>query len=224
MPRSARVVMPDYPHHVTQRGNRRQPTFFGDEDYWHYVKLMVECCVDAQVRIWAWCLMPNHVHLVMQPATADGLRRALARAHQRYTFAINRRKEWSGYLWQGRFSSVVMDEAHTLIAMRYIEQNPVRAGLCERPENWPWSSARVHLGLGLDPLTDLTATRGMVADWQDFLSHLPRDEASRELREHTQSGRPLGSPEFISKIEKFLGRSLPPGKRGRPVKSDSSKR
>ena len=120
MSRLPRAVMPGVPHHVTQRGNRRQHVFFDDDDYRLYVELMAECCADAGVTVWAWCLMPNHVHLALQPASTDGLRAALARAHRRYTLAVNRRQRWSGFLWQGRFSSTAMDEPHTLMALRYI--------------------------------------------------------------------------------------------------------
>ena len=110
MARLARVVIPGMPHHVTQRGNRRQPTFFDDEDYAAYLELMADGCREEGVAIWAYCLMPNHVHLIGVPETEQSLRRAIGEAHRRYTRRINFRERWRGYLWQGRFASFVMDE------------------------------------------------------------------------------------------------------------------
>src|SRR3954463_8387521 len=145
MPRLARLVVPDFPHHVTQRGNRRLPTFFSDGDYALYRHLLRESCARAGTRIWAWCLMPNHVHLILVPESEDGLRAALAEAHRRYTRVVNEREGWRGHLWQSRFASFVMDEDWLIACARYVELNPVRAGLVARPEHWRWSSARAHL-------------------------------------------------------------------------------
>ena len=110
MPRLARVVVPGLPHHITQRGNRRQQTFSCDEDYRSYLELMGQWCSAHQVEIWAYCLMPNHVHLIAVPQSADGLRRAVGEAHRRYTRSVNFREGWRGHLWQGRFASFVLDE------------------------------------------------------------------------------------------------------------------
>src|SRR6266550_2593947 len=140
MTRLARAIVPGLPHHVTQRGNRRQPTFFSSEDYLLYMALMAESCRRYRVDIWAYCLMPNHVHLIAVPSTSDSLRRAIGEAHRRYTLEINGLREWRGYLWQGRFSSFVMDDRYTIAAARYIELNPVRAQLVLRAEDYPWSS------------------------------------------------------------------------------------
>src|SRR5438045_9637812 len=112
MARISRAVIPGFPHHITQRGNRRQATFFAPDDYRHYLDLMAESCRRFDVEIWAWCLMPNHVHMIAVPQTDDGLRWAIGEAHRKYTLAVNRREGWQGYLWQGRFSSFVMGERH----------------------------------------------------------------------------------------------------------------
>ena len=133
MARLARVIAPGMPHHVTQRGNRRQQTFFGKEDYQHYLELISRFCRAEQVAIWAYRLMPNHVHLIVVPQSAESLRRAIGEAHRRYTRRINFREGWRGHLWQGRFASFVMDEDHLLTAARYVELNPVRAGLVQAP-------------------------------------------------------------------------------------------
>ena len=129
MARLARVVIPGMPHHITQRGNRRQPTFFCEEDYAAYLELMGQWCKERGVAVWAYCLMPNHVHLIAVPKSEDGLRRAIGKAHRRYTRRVNFREQWRGHLWQGRFASFVLDEPYLLAAARYVELNPVRAGL-----------------------------------------------------------------------------------------------
>ena len=133
MARIARVVAPGYPHHVIQRGNRRQLTFLKDDDYQYYLLLLAEWCKRRKVDIWSYCLMPNHVHLIAVPESSDGLRSAIGEAHRRYTLSINSREGWRGHLWQERFRSFVMDEPHLLMAARYIEMNPVRAGLVRKP-------------------------------------------------------------------------------------------
>ncbi len=133
------------PHHITQRGNRRQETFFCDDDYQAYLDLMAEWCTEHKVRVWSYCLMPNHVHLIVVPKSEDGLRRAIGEAHRRYTRRVNFREGWRGHLWQGRFASFVLDEPYLLAAARYIELNPVRAQLVTAPSDYPWSSARAHL-------------------------------------------------------------------------------
>jgi putative transposase len=145
MARIARVVVPGFPHHVTQRGNRRQQTFFCDDDYLAYIDLMAEWCRAYNVAIWPWCLMPNHVHLIAVPANAEGLARAIGEAHRRYTRRINFREQWRGHLWQERFASFPMDNRYLLATARYIEMNPVAANLVRNPGEYPWSSVRAHL-------------------------------------------------------------------------------
>lgn len=142
MARIARVVAAHVPHHVTQRGNRRQQVFFCDEDYETYRALVAEGCRRAGVDVLGYCLMPNHVHLILSPHTEDGLRAALGEAHRRYTRHVNFRERWRGYLWQGRFASFPMDEKYLLACARYVELNPVRARLVKRPQDWAWSSAQ----------------------------------------------------------------------------------
>ena len=170
MARLARVVAPGVPHHVTQRGNRRQETFFGKADYRAYLELMAEWCGRCAVEIWAYCLMPNHVHLIATPKTQDGLRRAIGEAHRRYTRRVNGREDWTGHLWQGRFTSFPMDETHLLAAARYVELNPVRARLMKRAQDYPWSSARAHLAGGDDKLVKAGPLLALVGDWAGFLA------------------------------------------------------
>ena len=166
MARLARVIAPGMPHHVTQRGNPRQETFFGEEDYQHYLELMTQFCRAEQVAIWACCLMPNHVHLIVVPQSAESLRRAIGEAHRRYTRWINFREGWRGHLWQGRFASFVMDEDHLLTAARYVELNPVRAGLVQAPSRYRWSSAAAHLRRRDDVLVQVAPLLQMAPNCQ----------------------------------------------------------
>ncbi|MEA3066029.1 MAG: REP-associated tyrosine transposase [Sphingomonadales bacterium] len=189
MPRPARQVLPGLPHHVTQRGNCRRRVFFRDGDHAAYLSWLRHFCRKSGTSVWAWCLMPNHVHLILVPAHEDGLRAALAPAHTRYAIEINRRHGWCGHLWQGRFGSFPMDEAHLHVCLRYVELNPVRAGLAARPEAWPWSSARAHLGLAPDGLTDMAAMRGRIDDWRAFLDAGLEDEELDSIRAAERTGR-----------------------------------
>jgi putative transposase len=218
MARIARVIAEGYPHHITQRGNRRQQTFFSDEDYEAYVGLMAEWCRKCQVTIWAWCLMPNHVHLVAVPHTRDGLARGIGEAHRRYTRRINFREGWRGYLWQGRFASYPMDAAYCLRAARYVERNPVRAGLVERAWHWPWSSAAAHVSGKEDRLTQAGPLLDMVNDWPRFLLEEEEQAELEELRRHARTGRPLGGIEFVVALQNLLARPLLPSHAGRPPK------
>ena len=138
------------PHHVTQRGNPRQQTFFGEEDYQHYLELMEQFCRAEQVAIWAYCLMPNHVRLIVVPQSAESLRRGIGEAHRRYTRWINFREGWRGHLWQGRFALFVMDEDHLLTAARYVELDPVRAGSVQAPRRELFGAARTESGPDLE--------------------------------------------------------------------------
>src|SRR3954469_23590409 len=189
MPRAARLVLPGIPHHVTQRGNRRQPVFLCASDYSLYLELLRFWCRKAGTAIWAWCLMPNHVHLVLVPANEDGLRAALAPLHRRYSWEINRREDWRGHLWQDRFGSFPMGEGHVYACLRYVELNPQRARLVARPEQWAWSSARAHLGLATDGLTDLAAGRARVDDWRAFLDEGLDEQVCKAIRAAERSGR-----------------------------------
>jgi len=189
MPRAARLVLPGIPHHVTQRGNRRQPTFLCDADYALYLGLLRHWCRKTGTTVWAWCLMPNHVHLVLVPEREDGLRAALAPVHTRYTWEINQREGWRGHLWQSRFASFPMDEPHVQACLRYVELNPVRARLVVRPEEWRWSSARAHLGVAPDGLTDEAPGRERIDDWRGFLDGGLKEEDCKAIRAAERTGR-----------------------------------
>jgi putative transposase len=177
-------------------------------------ELLAEGCKAAGVEVWAYCLMPNHVHLILVPGDEDGLRAAVAEAHRRYTRLINGRKGWTGYLWQGRFASFPMDEAYTLDAARYVEQNPVRARLAARPQDWPWSSAKAHLRGRDDGLVSVRPMLDRVEDWRAFLGAPLDTEALEAIRSGERTGRPRGADSFVKRLEKVLGRPLAKAKPG----------
>jgi len=213
MARIARVIAPGYPHHVTQRGNRRQQTFFCDDDYRAYLDLMSQWCRKYQVDIWAYCLMPNHVHLIAVPHHEESLARAIGEAHRRYTRRINFREGWRGHLWQERFASFPMEETYLLAAARYIEMNPVQAGLVEKPWDYPWSSTRAHLAGKDDVLVKTNPLLEITGNWQKFLD-IPCDMEADSFLKHERTGRPLGSEPFLDKLETTLNRKLRPQKPG----------
>ena len=216
MPRMARVVAPQAPHHVTQRGNRRQQTFFSDDDYLHYLAIAAKHLTARGVEVWAYCLMPNHVHLIAVPRDLDSLRRGIGETHRRYSRAVNFREGWRGYLWQGRFVSCVMDEPHLLAAARYLETNPLRAGLVERPEDWPFSSARAHLAGEDDELVKVRPLLKRVPySWAEFLALPVQREMAEAIRLHQRTGRPLGGRAFVKSLERKLHRPLLPQTPGR---------
>jgi putative transposase len=214
MARLARVVVPGIPHHVTQRGNGRARTFFADADYALYRDLLAEHCHAAGVEVWAWCLMPNHVHLILAPSDADGLRRALAAVHRRYAGVIHARRRRTGHFWQGRFGAVAMDEDHLAAALRYVSLNPVRARLVERAQDWRWSSTRAHLTGKDDGLTARAPIRERFPRFVDLLAEESDAGMFSRLRAAESIGRPLGSESFLAKIEHLTKRRLKPGKRG----------
>ena len=226
MPRSARVVVPGCPHHVTQRGNNRQDVFFVDDDRRHYLRLLREQAAEHGLRIDAYCLMTNHVHLLATPATAEALAETMRRVNQFYTQYVNRLHGRSGHLWQDRFFSCGMDEEHSWTGLIYVERNPVRARLAARAWQWPWSSAAAHCGKGDEAgILDLPSWRKRTGgqDWRDSLTPAQDDKEMERLRLCTSRGRPLGSDSFVAKLERMLGRRLRPMPQGRPTKKRLAK-
>lgn len=213
MSRLPRLVIPGCPHHVTQRGNRRAQTFFEDGDYLLYRDLLTEAAHKAGTQVWAYCLMPNHVHLIVVPQDEDGLRRTFADAHRRYTAYINARLRVTGHLWQGRFGSVAMDEEHLLNAVRYVSLNPVRARLVEQAQEWPWSSAAAHLAAQDDELVKVQPVLDRYGDFSTLLA-TDQDHGYLKLRQSETTGRPLGSEAWIERLERQTGKTLRPQKRG----------
>jgi len=219
MARLARIVVPNLPHHVTQRGNRREQIFFCDDDYRSYFSMLSLAVEKARSEVLAWCLMPNHVHLIIVPKDEDGLRQTVANAHRRYSVRINAQNEWTGYLWQGRYSSVVMDEAHLYNAIAYVSLNPVRAGLVKRAQDWKWSSVHAHLKGKNDGLTSIEPVIARTGKFSKFLRQNWNDEDFDTFRKAEIVGRPVGSDDFIKNLETKLDRKLFPQKRGRKIKN-----
>ena len=220
MARLARIVAPGCPHHVTARGNRREPIFFEDGDQDLYLDILAEHMAEAQVAVWAYCLMPNHVHLIACPETAEGLGRAMGAAHRRWA---NARGRWRGHLFDGRFASVAMDEDHLLSCVRYVALNPVRAGLAASAWDWRWSSVHAH-GRGQDD--GVVRVAPVLERAGDIAAFLAQDEpvsAWSALRASERTGRPLGTDAFVADLERRLGRPIArraPGRKGRTVVAD----
>ena len=215
MPRIARIVVPGLPHHVTQRGNRREAIFFEDGDHEIYRDLLAEQTLKAGVEVWAYCLMPNHVHLILMPPDADALGRAVGETHRRYTNFINARGRWTGHLFQSRFASVPMDYTHLMRAVRYVSLNPVRARLVPLAADWKWSSVRAHLAGVDDELVTVRPVLDRVPSFADLL----RDDTNEdyaELRRSEGTGRPVGAQDFVLGLERLPGRNIArraPGRR-----------
>lgn len=219
MPRVARAVAVGLPHHITQRGNYEQPVFDDDGDRRRYLAWAREDCQRYGLEIWAYCLMTNHVHFIGVPEREDTLARALNLLHMRYAQYLNKKRKRSGHLWQCRFFSCALDEAHLFAAVRYVERNPVRAGLAKRPEDYAWSSARAHVMGFKDPLLSRNCPLAQqLTDWSAYLSDGEDAHAIEVVCESTRTGRPAGDAEFIQRIEQQLGRRLAARPRGRPVK------
>lgn len=215
MARMPRLVVPGYPHHVTQRGARRMKTFFSADDYHYYLELLSQFKNDAGVSIWAYCLMPNHVHLVAIPEQRDSLSNLFLRVHRKYTRYINFRENWKGHLWQERFHSFVMDEDYLLSTVRYVELNPVEAKLCESAEQWPWSSAGAHLVACDNHVVTVRPMLERINNWRNYLAAGDDEERITSIRQLSSSGRPAGGDQFIEKLETMTGRKLKKKRPGR---------
>jgi putative transposase len=217
MPRISRAIAVDYPHHITQRGNYRQAVFVEANDYAHYLHWLTQFAPKCGLEIWAYCLMPNHIHLIGVPRQADSLSRTLHTVHMQYARYFNGKRNEVGHLWQGRFFSCAMDERHVSAAVRYVELNPVRSGLAESPYDYPWSSAKSHVSGARDPVLSgpcfLTET---VKDWRKYLRMAQDTEAEAAVVKATATGRPCGQAAFVKQMEKCLGRKLTLLPRGRP--------
>ena len=219
MARLPRVVIPGVPHHVTQRGNRRLCVFDDDDSRRLYLAFFERYRKKHGIDVWAYCLMPNHVHWIVVPRHAESLGRCFRDTHTAFAAAVNKRRAESGHLWQGRFFSCPLDEPHLWAAVRYVERNPVRAKIVGRAEEFPWSSAKAHCGLSHDSLlSNEFPPPGLLKDWSAFLK--TEDEAQTEaIRRNTHTGRPCGAREFAERLEQMLTRVLRPMRRGRKKKA-----
>jgi len=224
MPRQARIVLPGYLHHVTQRGNYRQNIFNDDIDRITYLKLLEHYGAKYGVSLYAFCLMDNHLHLIVSPSDPGGLGKAFCRIQQRYSIYFHKRVSRRGHLWQERFYSCLLFGAHIARAIRYIEKNPVRARMVEKPWDYRWSSARAHLGTKYKIIT-LADVKEIVnvESWREFLEEDEKDEDIDKLRKSTLKGGVFGPVEFVKKLEEKLGRSILKKTQGRPKILNKSK-
>lgn len=222
MPRLARTVCARVPHHITQRGNRREDVFFSDDDRLAYLEWLKDYAERYGVDILAYCLMTNHVHLIAVPASEDGLQKALKPLHMRYAQRVNRSRGWAGHVWQGRYFSSALDEEYLWAAVRYVERNPVRAKMVRKAENYRWSSAVAHCGLKSDPvLTRKPIWQRQfesIGNWSAWLAEGDEPQRLAILRRNVEKGLPCGSEKFVLKLERLAGRALQYRPRGRPKK------
>jgi len=221
MVRLARAVAIGYPHHVTQRGNYRQTVFETDTDYLQYLEWLKEYCAKYDVVLWAYCLMTNHVHFICVPERDDSLARTFNSLHMRYSQYVNRRRRVKGHLWQGRFYSTILDEAHLYEAVRYVETNPVRGGIVGEAEDYRWSSAREHVeGTSSSILSGGCYLVSQISSWRKYLGERVNERLRDEVRKCSLAGRPCGDETFIKRLERAFGRPLKALPRGRPRKSE----
>jgi putative transposase len=218
-----RVVVPGCPHHLVQRGNRKASVFRDDSDRLVYLRLMRDACKAHHTFIWSYTLMDNHVHHVAVPEREDSLGKTVKEAHGEYSKYFNIKYGLAGHAWQGRFKSFPMEWNHCRNTIRYVERNPVRAGMVKRAEEYLWSSAAAHCCLRDDPLlSGECPLASEIANWSEWLNE-PDDETVCEvIRRHTRIGRPLGSNDFLCRLERETGRRLLPQKRGRKTKPSQS--
>jgi putative transposase len=221
MPRLARVVVPGMPHHITHRGVRRSDVFWDDADRLRYLNLLRFACTRFLLRIWAYCLMTNHVHFVGVPGRLDSIAKVFHWTHGRYDEYFNQKYDLSGNLWEDRPHSAVLDEDHAFNAVRYVERNPVRAGMVSNAWEYEWSSARARCGLGDDPLIDFSwPPEGSIPNWKTWVDIVGNRQVEDQIRKRTYSGRPCGDDSFVRTIESLTGRRLLPRKPGRKPKKD----
>ncbi len=219
MPRVARITVPGYPHHITQRGNYQQTVFEIGDDFEQYLHWLKEYSQRYSLEIWAYCLMNNHVHFVCVPHREDSLARMFNTLHMRYSQYYNRKKGLRGHLWQGRFFSSVLDEKHVYAAVRYVENNPVRAGLVFKAEDYQWSSAHAHIhNLKDTVLSNNFFLKEEIPDWQVYLNGRDESKVVESLEKNLLTGHPCGSEAFIERIGTIVGRSLKAAPKGRPKK------
>jgi putative transposase len=219
MPRIARLCAEDYPHHITQRGNNKEHVFFDDEDRRFYIDVLNRYKNKYGLKIWAYCLMGNHVHILAVPTNETSLAKGIGGTNLLYTQYINRKYNRSGRLWQNRFFSTIIEKEPYLWAVaRYIERNPLRAKLVKKAEDYTWSSARAHvLAIKDEVLSEDWLDEKEMKSYREFLKK-DDGKVNASIRMATSTGRPLGGEVFLKRLEKIFERDILPKKGGRPKK------
>jgi len=215
MARLARVMLEGWPFHLTHRGNHREPVFRTADDRRTYLRLLDRFARKFGMLIWSYCLMDNHIHLIAVGRARSSISKALGNTHRAYSRRRNEETGVTGHLWANRFFSTALDDPHLWAAVRYVELNPVRARLVDKATDYPWSSARAHVGSSLDPLLDRERPfPGHIGDWAAWLNAGLEEQTAARLRANTATGRPTGSDGCLEELEARLGRPLRPRKRG----------
>jgi REP-associated tyrosine transposase len=218
MVRPLRHVVPEFPHHIRHRGVRKDAIFHEDSDYLVYIRSLRNACLEFLVKIWAYALMTNHVHLIAVPEEKTSISRALQKAHTTYAEYFNGKYGFVGHVLQNRPDMSLMDDTYARNAIRYVERNPVRAGLVQRAEDYLWSSAAAHCGSRDDLLLSPNPYASEISNWSAWLMIDQTNEELLEIRRHLSTGRPWCTPEMLVQLEAMTGRSLRPGRPGRPKK------
>ncbi|OQB44189.1 MAG: Transposase IS200 like protein [Parcubacteria group bacterium ADurb.Bin159] len=221
MPRIARLVVVDFPHHITQRGNYQQKTFQNKQDFIYYLNWFEKYRKRYLLLVLAYCLMPNHVHHIVIPQKEDSLAKMFNTTHMRYAQFFNKCHNIRGHLWQDRFYSCVLDEEHFYYAVKYVERNPVEAGLVNEPWQWRWSSAEAHIkglkGKDQNGITLVDIDQFLKVDnWKEYLEQPTKKEIVEKIEKHSSSGYPLGNKEFIERLEQIYQKKLVSRPQGRP--------
>ncbi len=214
MPRLPRIILPEFPHHLTQRGNRKSEVFLDPEDRLFFLSLVEEHTKTNGIKVSSYCLMPNHFHLIVNPATKIVLSKGMNRIDGVYAENFNQKSQLTGHLWQDRFFACVLDNSHFWKAVRYVERNPVRAGMVSRAEKYPWSSAAAHCGQRCDPLLSEIPLTSPHDDWRAWLAEGLPEEEHKRIRRATKRGAPYASESFIRELERLLDLRLLPRKPG----------
>ncbi|MDD4203054.1 MAG: transposase [Candidatus Omnitrophica bacterium] len=222
MPRQSRLIALGECHHITQRGNGKQIVFHDDKDKEKYLEYLLQYSKEYELSILVYSLMPNHVHHIVVPAKQDSIAKTFKYTHGAYAQYYNKKHERSGHLWQGRFYSCILDPEHLYCAVRYIERNPVRAGLVQKPWDWNFSSVSAHLGKIKEEPFGLRKIFGFMdilpEEWKFYIDSAEDEKDVELFKKHTKTGRPLGEKKFIDKLEKRFNISLVTRAKGRPGK------
>lgn len=218
MPRIARIVGAGYPHHIVQRGNNREEVFTDRGDYKKYLSFLSKYSEEKEAAVLAYCLMPNHVHLLVRPYKEEVLAKMMQGVTLCYTQYFNKKKERTGRLWECRYHSTVVDgDSYLWTVSKYIENNPVRAGMVKRPEDYPYSSAKAHILGRKDPLLkDPIFDRTELNEYRRFIQSEEDKKTLEEIRKQTRLGKPLGNEGFLKTLSERLGYSLSFRPKGRP--------